>query len=140
MRTDLLFALLHALVLWVVLRLLAGLAVSAGAQSLWGLAGAVAGAVLVSSLLLAWFTGTARLGAGRRVRRLLPAPLVGAAVTVATASLNGATVAQAVVGGLAWVSGAVGALLVLVLLAQRLGRAGSEMSSTLGWSGTEPVR
>lgn len=140
MRTDLLLALLHALVLWVVLRLLAGLAVSAGAQSLWGLAGAVAGAVLVSTLLLAWLTGTARLGTGRRVRRLLPAPLVGAAVTVATASLNGATAAQALVGGLAWVSGAVGALLVLVLLAQRPGRAAGETSSTFGWDGRGPVR
>lgn len=117
MRADLLVWGIHALISWVLVRMLASLAVSSGAQSLWALATALVVAVAASGSLTAWLTRSRGLRASRLARRLLPAPVVGAAITAITVVLNGGSPAQITVATLAWIVG--GALGVAVPGARR---------------------
>lgn len=140
MRVDVLVWILHGLVVWVVVRMLGGLAVSSGAQSLWGLAGAVTVAVLASTLVTAWLTRTHRTATRRLLWRLLPVPLAGGAWTGAVVLGNGGRAAQVGVAGGSWLLGGGLALLVLGLVADRAQRRRSDLTSTFGRSREEQIR
>lgn len=115
MRADVLVWIVQAAITWTLVRGVASLAVSAGAQSLWALAAAVAATVAVAALVTAWLTRTARASAQRRAVRLLPIPLAGAAWTTASVLGHGGTAAQTSVSAGAWVVGGLVALLALQL-------------------------
>lgn len=115
MRLDLLITAFHALILWVMVRGLSSLAISSGAQNLWALAGSVAVAVLASTAVAAWLSGTAAQPGARQIRRLLPAPTLGAVVTGLLVSANGGSSAQILVSSFAWLLGATIALVGLSL-------------------------
>lgn len=115
MRADLLVWGVHALITWVLVRMLASLAVSSGAQSLWALATALVVVVAVSGLLTAWLTRSRGLRAAALARRLLPAPVVGALLTGVTVVLNGGSPAQTAVASAAWILGTGLAIAVLAL-------------------------
>lgn len=106
MRADLLVWGVHAVITWVLVRMLASLAVSSGAQSLWALASALVVAVTTSGILTTWLTRSHGLPRARLARRLLPAPVAGAVLTAVVVVLNGASPAQTTVASLAWVVGA----------------------------------
>ena len=121
MRADALVWAVHAVVVWILVRTVASLAVSVGAQSLWALAAAACVTVVVATLLTAWLTRTVRAPARRHLVRLLPVPMAGAAWTATSVLLHGAGVAQVVVAAGAWALG--GVLAVLAVRAGQRARA-----------------
>lgn len=115
MRADVLVWAVHALVTWILVRMVASLAVSVGAQSLWALAAAACVTLAVATLLSAWLTRTLRLPSRRHLVRLLPVPVAGALWTGASVLRHGGDPAQLLVAGGAWVGGAVLAVLAIRL-------------------------
>lgn len=108
----------HAVVLWVMVRGLVGLAISSGTQSLWALAAATAAVVLLAGVVTALLTRGLQEPLPVLARRLLPVPLLAGVWTAVSASSHDATGTQTAVAAGGW---AVGAVLSLVLV-RALGR------------------
>lgn len=112
--------LLHALIVWIMMRGLVSLAITSGTQSLWAIAAATATTIAVSAAITAWLTRTHRSDLATALRLLLPVPLLGGIWAGLSAWTHHASGQQVAVAAGAWiVGGLLGAVLVQLVWRKR---------------------